>query len=141
MLNNDRLLINFIEERTKDIAGKLKLKLPKIEIDKCYNNCSCFEEESKILFGLIFIKELKFENLHIESVPPDIFLNRVYFVIAHEVGHILQFTKHRKWFDKYKESYKLGIGIEDYVEQKIEKNASKIANILLKEYKKDIQLC
>ena len=142
MLENDKQLINFIKEKSKDIAKKLKLKSPEIEIDKYYNNCSSIDGKNKILFGLMWIKQMKRKDFQIEVVPSDSFLNRIYFIIAHEIGHILQFTRHRKWFKKYKRILSTNLGNYEYANQKLEKNASKIANILLKEYKnKKVEKC
>lgn len=136
MLNNDKQLIVFIKKQTEIITKKLNLSPIKIEINEIYDNCGCYYEGNKILFGLPHIKQFKNKQFHLETVPSDTFYNRVYFIIAHEVAHLLQYTKFPKWHLIYKKRWRDDIDIENYSKQKIEKNASKIANILLKEYKK-----
>jgi len=64
------------------------------------------------------------------------FFDRLYFVTAHETAHYLQKYKYPKWHKKYlKKDKENSINTSIHAKQKIERNASKIAGILLKEYK------
>lgn len=66
----------------------------------------------------------------------------VFFVIAHELGHYLQYSRHKKWMLFYldeveKYLYKLKrFNHIKYNRFKLERNANKIALILLKRAKK-----
>ncbi|GAG94601.1 unnamed protein product [marine sediment metagenome] len=129
-------LINFIKEKSKKIGKRLNLPPIVTEINLTYDNCSALGD-NRIVIGLNYIKQYEDKNFHTETTPSDTFLNRVYFIIAHENAHLLQYYKFPKWFEKYKKKYSPYLHIKDYAEQKIEKNASKIASILLKEEEND----
>jgi len=133
----EQKLIKFIKEKSKKIGRRLNLSPIRIEILLDYDNCGACYSTDTIMIGLKHINRFKDKNFHIETVPPDNFLNRIYFIIAHENAHFLQYYKFPKWQEKYRKEYRSFLPIKFYAEQKIEKNASKIANILLKEYKKE----
>lgn len=65
-----------------------------------------------------------------------------FYVIAHELGHYLQYDRHTKWLfcyepqvEKYIQSYKR-FSLKEYHSLKLEANANKIALILLKRAKR-----
>lgn len=65
-----------------------------------------------------------------------------FFIVAHELGHYLQYERHAWWlleyakeFEKYMTSFKK-FSLKKYHNLKIESNANKIAMILLKRAKK-----
>lgn len=131
----NRQLKKIIKQWAYEIMSRLKLPTIKIEFDLWYANCS-YTAQNSLLFGLWFLKTLEDKDRHKEAVPSMEFFDRVYFVVAHEIAHYLQKYKCPKWHEKYlKEDKKISTNTSIHVKQKIERNASKIAGILLKEYK------
>jgi len=59
---------------------------------------------------------------------------RLLFGLAHELGHLIQWVRHKAWFAKfsYSEWELMFMGEEGYRELKVEANADKIARILFK---------
>jgi len=135
-----RKLKNVIQQWGWGIMKRLGLPLIKIEFDLIYNNCS-YTRWNSLLFGLRFLQEIKNNNKYTEAVPPMEFFDRLYFIVAHEIAHYLQKYRHFKWFEKYdKEWRENAIDANSHVRQKLERNASKIAGILLKEYKNKLEI-
>ena len=131
-------LIRFIKDKSAEIGKRLKVPvIITTEIDPNYNKCSAYYFNRKIRIGLKCLYQFQDKNCHKETVPSDNFFNRVYFIIAHETAHFLQRYKFPKWHITYLAKWRSNLPIKDYADQKLEKNASKIASILLKEYKKE----
>jgi len=135
-MSENEQLKNVIQQWGWRIMKRLELPLIKIEFDLKYDDCSYTHDS--LLFGLDFLKEFKNNNMYKEIVPPMEFFDRLYFIVAHEIAHYLQEYRHLKWYKKYKSSgWRVvdTMGISSHARRKLERNASKIAGILLKEYK------
>lgn len=134
-------IIKYINEYSKKLFKKLQLPAIPILFDKEYDNCH-FGRTKKypnfhLMFGLKFLDTLKNNKLH-TAVYGNKHLERVYFVIAHEMAHYLQYHKHKKWHDIFEKGYSVLTSIALYRKQKLESNANKIAEILLKKYQNAI---
>jgi len=131
----------FIKLSVKKLTKRLELPSIKVGVNRIYDNCSYDWNCNELVFGsnwLLKLKDNKDKNINV-IIPPDKFFNRVYFVMAHEIAHYLQYTKFSKWFEKYtKQKHNIEYRTnEEYADIKLEKNASRIAKILLVEYKKE----
>jgi len=134
-MNENEQLKNVIEQWGWGIMKRLELPLIKIEFDLNFPNCG-YSRWNTLLFGLEFLKRFKDKNSYTEVVPAMEFFDRVYFIVAHEIVHYLQEYKYPIWYEKYRIEWRTNtIDINSHIRQKIERNASKIAGILLKEHK------
>ena len=134
---DDYKLKTFIENSVKIISERLNLTTPRIGFSE-YWGIGYMGYTKTINISLEELKkECKKWDKNLCPLKITNYLNKVYFVIAHEVAHLLQHTKFPEWFQKYEEQ-KHNTGWKtnkDYAQIKLEKNATKIAYILYKEYK------
>jgi len=135
-MDENEQLKNVIRQWSWEIMKRLELPLIEIEFNFLYPNCTYKQNENFLLYGLKFLKEFKDINRYAEAVPPMKFFDRLYFIVAHETAHYLQKYRYPRWFGKYFEEWRTNVvDINSHVRQKLERNASRIASILLKEYK------
>lgn len=134
-MSENELLENVIRQWGWKIMKRLGLPLIKIEFSLTHPNCA-FTRENSLLFGLEFLKRFRDKNTYPKVVPPTEFFDRIYLIVAHETAHYLQEHRHFKWYEKYnRERIENEIDTDSHIKQKLERNASKIAGILLKEHK------
>ena len=137
-----KIIKMYIKEESKKLFKQLKLPELPIGFITDYNNCSfTIHKDNKLslLFGLKCLYDLKINGVLDSIVPKDTHFNRIYYTLCHEIAHYLQCYKHKSWFNKYSLQYgqmkKFVLSDRGYANIKLEKNANKIAKILLKRYK------
>ena len=135
---SDGEIKKYIKNSIKVITKRLNLKIPHIEFSEFWGiGYSAYFELINIYLEDLK-EECKYWDNNLCPLKINNFQDQVYFVIAHEVGHHFQYTKFPEWFRKYREKKRntLWKTREEYSKIKLEKNATKIACILFKEYKR-----
>jgi hypothetical protein len=127
----------------KQACEILDVPIPKIHWELFYNNCSFGrflhpdgEIETCLNFGIFFMLNLILNNkdyiwVHFKI---DGLLNRIRFIIYHELGHYCHFMKHPRHFELCRNESHFMVKLNDinYRELKREKIADKIGLYLLK---------
>lgn len=137
-------LIAFIRTCLKFALHELKVnERIKVHFKTYHNECS-FGLSSGFTFGISnLIRSVSIDSLLSNEfcmIPQGKEHERLYYTVAHEVAHAFQYYNHRKWFEQFKVEYfhyqKKAKTNKEYMKAKLERNANKIAGILLKRYKK-----
>jgi hypothetical protein len=136
-------IYNILEEACKYI----KIPIPKIEVVADHDNCHADIYNNKIIIGLDSFSSTNFWTIVARFLPIN-FTNekeRIRFGVYHELGHFIQYIRHRRWYKffeaKDREIKDMLPDVEDdkvsylaYRKLKTQRNADKIALILFKKF-------
>jgi hypothetical protein len=117
--------------------------IPEIKWELFYPNCSFGrivhpdgKIETRLNFGILFMLNLILNNKEYIWVHFKIngLLNRIRFILYHELGHYVHFMKYMNHFEYFRKEKFFIIGLTDvkYRELKVERIADKISLYLLK---------
>lgn len=135
-----------ILEFSTDTINKVTrdLNLPKVSIAIDNRHCDSVgirgrENSYKIFINQFFVDNIStceaFEFIR-ESNTFNTDKKRLLFVLLHEIGHLIQEVRHKKWmaYNNINNFLLIRLSSEEYRETKLERNADKIALILFKKY-------
>lgn len=138
-----------IESIVRFCCKELNLPLPKIKILKeGFGVGSCSFENGICTVAFIPDRMNKDKAWQDESIwkfmkyTPRLQWEYSFFIVAHELGHYLQYKRHWMWLATYSKEVETYLrkykkfSLQKYNQFKIEANANKIALILLKRAKK-----
>ena len=125
-----------IEKIANKIFKELKIKPIPIYFSMLYNNAYFSDKNNfpHLYFGLELLKRnerdwdgvFNYINFSFNSRH-----DKLFFIVAHEIGHYLQFCRHRAWYNCYgmeaKSKRRLCINAKNYRKIKLEKYADKLA--------------
>lgn len=143
----------FLKKNAKEMFKVLGLKPINIRVIEKYNNC-CYSESTLgfkpcLDFGVMFLLDEDFWDNIFYYINEEFKTreDRLRFVLAHEIAHYFQYTKHPKWvalvdhknmrnIKKYVPADNNWWNHDEYRQLPLEKNADKIALLLCKKTKK-----
>jgi hypothetical protein len=139
--------ILFIEFSSMMVFWKMKLKPIKIIYDPDYDNCH-FSYHNKGKHSLVFGLKMLCLPEGKKCLDKDVFKyinykfttekEKLFFVLAHEIGHYIQYERHTKWVTRLKWSIMpmfLFNSPEMYRKHPVESNADKLAIGICKQFK------